>query len=368
MVQADTTRPEILYSVKAQRGPTLRCKGWKQETLLRMLENNMENAEKPEELVIYGGIGKCARNWESYHAIVRDAQGARRRGDPRGAVGHAGGRLPDAPAGAARGHGQHQHHEGHLADLLRSAGQEPHDVRPVHGRPVGVHRHAGRHPGDLRDVLGDRAQVLRRLARRPHPAHRRRRRHGWQPDPRHDDARRRRHRHRRRRARHQAAHREALHRSCRSASLDEAIALAKEHAAAGKAIGIAVVGNAADLFEEALDKGFLPDIVTEMCPCHDPIAYIPSGFTSAGGRGIAPPTTARSTCARRVQTMMRQLRAMNRYFARRRAHLRVRHQHPQGVPRRRDARGRGDDDPGLRRPSTSGRCSARVADHSAGPA
>ncbi len=62
--------PEILYSVKAQRGPTLRCKGWKQETILRMLENNMENAEKPEELVIYGGIGKCARNWESYHAIV----------------------------------------------------------------------------------------------------------------------------------------------------------------------------------------------------------------------------------------------------------------------------------------------------------
>lgn len=63
-------KPEILYSVKAQRGPTLRCKGWKQEGLLRMLENNMENAEAPERLVIYGGIGKCARNWESYHAIV----------------------------------------------------------------------------------------------------------------------------------------------------------------------------------------------------------------------------------------------------------------------------------------------------------
>ncbi len=61
---------EILYAVKAQRGPTLRCKGWKQESLLRMLENNMENAEAPERLVIYGGIGKCARNWESYHAIV----------------------------------------------------------------------------------------------------------------------------------------------------------------------------------------------------------------------------------------------------------------------------------------------------------
>ena len=37
---------DILYSVKAQRGPTLRCKGWKQESLLRMLENNLENAAK----------------------------------------------------------------------------------------------------------------------------------------------------------------------------------------------------------------------------------------------------------------------------------------------------------------------------------
>jgi urocanate hydratase len=36
-----------------------------------MLENNMENAEAPERLVIYGGIGKYARNWESYHAIVK---------------------------------------------------------------------------------------------------------------------------------------------------------------------------------------------------------------------------------------------------------------------------------------------------------
>ena len=62
---------EILYEVKAQRGGTLRCKGWRQETILRMLENNMENAEHPEKLIIYGGNGKCARNWESYHAIIK---------------------------------------------------------------------------------------------------------------------------------------------------------------------------------------------------------------------------------------------------------------------------------------------------------
>jgi urocanate hydratase len=54
----------------------LRCKGWQQEAALRMLENNLhpDVAEKPSELVVYGGIGKAARNWPSYHAIVRELQ------------------------------------------------------------------------------------------------------------------------------------------------------------------------------------------------------------------------------------------------------------------------------------------------------
>jgi len=56
--------------IKAARGPTLRCKGWRQEAILRMLENNLENAEKPEDLIIYGGTGKAARNWPSFHKIV----------------------------------------------------------------------------------------------------------------------------------------------------------------------------------------------------------------------------------------------------------------------------------------------------------
>lgn len=57
--------------VKATRGTTLRCKGWKQEAILRMLENNLENAEKPDELIVYGGTGKAARNWESFKVIVQ---------------------------------------------------------------------------------------------------------------------------------------------------------------------------------------------------------------------------------------------------------------------------------------------------------
>jgi len=56
--------------IKAARGPKLRCKGWRQEAILRMLENNLENAEKPDELIIYGGTGKAARNWDAFRQIV----------------------------------------------------------------------------------------------------------------------------------------------------------------------------------------------------------------------------------------------------------------------------------------------------------
>jgi urocanate hydratase len=56
--------------VSAQRGSTLRCRGWRQEGLLRLLENVLEVGERPEDLVVYAAIGKAARNWPSYHAIV----------------------------------------------------------------------------------------------------------------------------------------------------------------------------------------------------------------------------------------------------------------------------------------------------------
>jgi len=56
--------------IKANRGKELQCKGWRQEAILRMLQNNLENAEKPDELIIYGGTGKAARNWDCFHKIV----------------------------------------------------------------------------------------------------------------------------------------------------------------------------------------------------------------------------------------------------------------------------------------------------------
>ena len=60
--------------VTAPRGTHLHCKGWVQEAALRMLMNNLdpEVAERPEDLVVYGGLGKAARNWDCFHAIVKE--------------------------------------------------------------------------------------------------------------------------------------------------------------------------------------------------------------------------------------------------------------------------------------------------------
>src|SRR5258707_4343415 len=59
--------------LRAARGTQISCKGWQQEAALRMLMNNLdpEVAEKPQELIVYGGTGRAARNWECFHAIVR---------------------------------------------------------------------------------------------------------------------------------------------------------------------------------------------------------------------------------------------------------------------------------------------------------
>src|ERR1700690_1218961 len=60
--------------VRAPRGTTLRCKGWAQEAALRMLMNNLDPdvAERPDDLVVYGGTGKAARSWECFDVIVRE--------------------------------------------------------------------------------------------------------------------------------------------------------------------------------------------------------------------------------------------------------------------------------------------------------
>src|SRR5205085_7363791 len=65
--------PKAKAAIKSPRGVILSCKGWQQEAAMRMLMNNLDDvvAERPQDLVVYGGTGRAARNWECYHAIVR---------------------------------------------------------------------------------------------------------------------------------------------------------------------------------------------------------------------------------------------------------------------------------------------------------
>ena len=67
-----STSTETARTIRAPRGSHLSCKGWQQEAALRMLMNNLdpEVAERPEDLVVYGGTGRAARSWEAFDAIV----------------------------------------------------------------------------------------------------------------------------------------------------------------------------------------------------------------------------------------------------------------------------------------------------------
>jgi urocanate hydratase len=71
-----TTTLDPSRVIHAPRGTEISCRGWQQEAALRMLMNNLdpEVAERPEQLIVYGGIGKAARNWECFDAIVATLQ------------------------------------------------------------------------------------------------------------------------------------------------------------------------------------------------------------------------------------------------------------------------------------------------------
>src|SRR5512142_1079975 len=67
------TRIDTTRTIRAPRGTTLNCKSWLTEAAFRMIQNNLDPdvAEKPSELVVYGGIGRAARNWECFDAILK---------------------------------------------------------------------------------------------------------------------------------------------------------------------------------------------------------------------------------------------------------------------------------------------------------
>ena len=305
-------KSEILYSVKAQRGPTLRCKGWKQESLLRMLENNMENAEAPERLVIYGGIGKCARNWESYHAIVASLKDLENN---ETLVIQSG-----MPVAIFRTHRLAPRVVMANTNIMKATWEVFYDLQDknltmfaqytagpweyigTQGVIQGTFETLGA-VGDQHfgGSLAGRIYFTAGLGGMGRNQPRAMTMHGGvsvvvDANP--------------------AIIQRALDRGfldVRADSLADAIELAEAAKAEGRALGIGVYGNAAEAFPAALEMGWLPDIISEMCPCHDPLSYIPAGLTPeeaaelrASDRGVY--------LEKARESMKQQLAAMNAYY------------------------------------------------------
>ena len=131
----------------------MECRGWHQEAALRMLRNNLhpDVAENPAELVVYGGIGKAARNWSSYHTIEREL---RRLGDAETLLVQSG-----KPVGVFETHDQAPRvliANSNLVPAVGDLGEVPgarcrraDDVRPDDRRVLDLHRQPGDPPGDL---------------------------------------------------------------------------------------------------------------------------------------------------------------------------------------------------------------------------
>jgi urocanate hydratase len=274
---ADVTTPR---AIRAPRGTDISCKSWPQEAALRMLMNNLdpEVAERPQDLVVYGGIGKAARNWACFDAIVdclRALEGDEtllvQSGKPVGVFRtHA-----DAPrvlisnsmlvpAWATWDHFYELDRKGLMMYGQMTAGSwiyigtqgilqgtyetfaeaaRQHFGGSLRGRLVltaGLGGMGGAQPlaatmngGVILAVEVDRSRIERRL--------------------------------------------ETRYLDQSSESLDDALARAREAQAKGEALSIGLLGNAADVLPECVRRGIVPDLVTDQTSAHDPLnGYVPN--------------------------------------------------------------------------------------------
>ncbi|MEK4091876.1 urocanate hydratase [Viridibacillus sp. FSL H8-0110] len=304
--------PEILYSVKAQRGNVLRCKGWRQEVILRMLENNMENAEKPEELVIYGGIGKAARNWESYHAIVDSLKNLE---DDETLVVQSG-----MPVAIFKTHKYAPTVVMATTNIMKADWPTFYDLQDKNLTMYANYTAAPWEYIGTQGVIQGTFETLSAIARLHYNDSlvgkilltagaggmggnqtRAMTMHGGV-------------------AILCDSNIEIINRRIEKGfidvvveSFDKAVSLAKEKAEKGEAIGIAVVGNAADIFEESLEKNFLPDITTSMTPAHDPFAYLPANYTVEEAEALRKSDRDKYLVEAR-KTMVRELNALIKFL------------------------------------------------------
>ncbi len=276
-----TTGPRV---IRAPRGDQLSCKGWEQEAALRMLMNNLdpEVGERPQDLVVYGGRGKAARSWEAFDAIVRELK--RLENDetllvqsgkpvavfrthedaprvliansllvPHWATWEEFDRLEamgltmygQMTAGSWIYIGSQGIVQGTYETLATAA--DRHFGGTLRGRLVltaGLGGMGGAQP--LAITMNEGVALIAEV-----DEHRIRRRL------------------------------ETGYLDTWTASLDEALAMAREAQEAGRPLSIALLANAADVTNELIRRGITPDIVTDQTPAHDPSMYVPQGMSVA---------------------------------------------------------------------------------------
>lgn len=266
---------------KVPGGTTLRCKGWRQEALLRLLENVLAVGEDPANLVVYAALGRAARDWPSHDAIVRalmtleeDQTLIVQSGKPIGVLRT----HPQAPIvimANCNMIGQWAHAENfyRLQDdnLICWGGLTAGDWQYIGSQGViqGTYeifsRIAERHfDNDLRGRfiltagmggMGGAQPLAGRMANAAILT--------VEIDPERIDK------------RIKAGFLER-----RADTLDEALALIREAQAARRPLSVGLLGNAADVFPEILARGIVPDIVTDQTSAHDLVyGYVPAGHT-----------------------------------------------------------------------------------------
>ncbi len=267
-------------AIKADRGSGLTCKGWVQEAAYRMIQNNLdpEVAEEPDRLVVYGGFGKAARNWDCYHAIVRELQQLKsnetllvQSGKPV-AVFPSHENAPRVlisnsmlvPQWANWEHFHELDRKGLMMYGQMTAGSWIYiGTQCILQGTYETFVEAGRQ--HFHGDLGGRVILTAGLGGMG----------GAQPlaatmagavclavevDP------------ERIRKRVQTAYLDEWH-----DNLDQALAAVEQARAAKRAVSIGVLGNAADLLPELLRRGFAPDMVTDQTSAHDELnGYVPN--------------------------------------------------------------------------------------------
>ncbi|MGD0363964.1 MAG: urocanate hydratase [Bryobacteraceae bacterium] len=271
--------------IRAPRGTSLRCRGWKQEAALRMLMNNLDPdvGERPADLVVYGGTGKAARDWPSYHAIVRELESL---GNDETLLVQSG-----RPVGVFRTHEEaprvliaNANLVGHWSNWEQFRALEKLGLIMYGQMTAGSWIYIGSQ-GILQGTYETFAAAARKhfggsLAGRLVVTGGLGGMGGAQPlaatmngatflgidvDP------------ARIRKRIETGYCDAM-----THNLDEALAILREAIAAGEPKSVGLVANCAEALPELARRGVVPDILTDQTSAHDPLnGYIPAGYTVA---------------------------------------------------------------------------------------